>query len=323
MLGGLTDPIMGANNIYITNGNGAAINANVQLLQTGDWIMIGHPINGEMFRVLKNKSPEIVLGSVIDPTISASLSINSLKYATYVVQVFSFGINDHAGYRLQFRSANTFVTLQGGDYGCLSTSSTASDIQIELMNLNTIDEIVVTRNQTVSTISFLITFTGDLLRGHVPEIVILDIGSNGCNSGSLTSPSVETIRRSVLPVYRLETTLPLAYDCEANELKDALQSLNKVARVDVTRSIEYNGFSWLITFNGFTPETTDLIPPLYINKMNVKAYIGGDAVASNFNTASTSFNLVNATATTVNFAGAATTAAVAVATMTTTIFFSL
>jgi len=87
------------------------------------------------------------------------------------------------------------------------------------------------------------------------------------------TPSVATIRQAVIPVYRLETTTALSYNCLANEMKDALEALNMVSRVEVEKSVDHNGNAWMVTFMGFTPGSTDGIPPLYINGVNIAAAI--------------------------------------------------
>jgi hypothetical protein len=181
---------MGSSALSIATADGGW-NPNVPLLSVGDWIMVGHPTNGEVFRVKANNAPLIFLGSVADPTVDASLSAVGLKHATYEVQTLmlndthqpSGAILPSMGFRLQFRNAITYVTRAGGDYGCLNIGATADEVREELMNLLTIDEVVVTKsNTTLSGVVFTVTFTGDMLRGNVPDINIIDIGMNGCNN---------------------------------------------------------------------------------------------------------------------------------------------
>lgn len=108
-----------------------------------------------------------------------------------------------------------------------------------------------------------------------------DFASNGCqssaNSASISHSNFNYDRTSVVPVYRLHKTSPLAIDCAAKEMKDALESLPTVARVDVTRSVLHNGFTWLLTFRGFSAGASTDFPPLYLNSVNVSAAINGTA----------------------------------------------
>jgi hypothetical protein len=149
------------------------------------------------------------------------------------------------------------------------------------MNLLNIYEVFVSKTVASTTVTFTVTFTGSMVRGNVPLLEILDLGANGCNVNLLNvvtnsiPPSTISTRHSVMPVYRLETTPPLSYAASANEIKDALEGLNLVARVDVVRTEVFNSFSWMVTFKGFSDDTSVNIPPLYMNAINVKAAILG------------------------------------------------
>jgi len=275
-VGGAYDPNLGGNSVTILTGSGG-FNPLSSELDVGDWVMVGHPLLGEQFRVQQNDgSGTLTLGTVADPAVDASLSISSLHFATYEVQTITLdGVS--AGFRLQFRGANTFVSREGGDYGCLNSGLSADAVKTELQLLISIDQVEVSRSEVASTVTYTVTFVGDLVRGDVDPIVVLDVGSNGCDAGSTTSIDVDTIRHSVLPVYRLETTEPLAFDCSALEMSDAIEALGMVARADVSRVVEYNGYSWMVTFRGFSDDSTDGIAPLFINSVNIAAAIDGRA----------------------------------------------
>jgi len=285
-VGGSTDPILGSDTITIANYDGT-VNANVAQLSYGDWIMIGHPVLGEVFRVsnLNPATKVIQLGTVSDPSVQASLSFTALQHSTHNVQKVTFTgtnlLSGDVGFRLRFKNAITFVTQAGGDYGCMRLSSTPQAIQSELQRLLTIDEVVVSNTTSSTSITFTITFTGSLVRGTNEVIQVIDVGSNGCTSIpqgiNVTQTTAAHYRHSFVPVYRLETTKPLAYNCEPKEVKDALESLNMINRVDVEKSVEFNGYSWMITFRGLAPETSYNIPQLYMNSVNIKAAISGNA----------------------------------------------
>lgn len=118
-------------------------------------------------------------------------------------------------------------------------------------------------------------------RGDVPAMVLQDFGSNGCQSSptkqTITNTGFVTVRSSIVPVYRMQTTAPLAINCAASQMKDALETLSLVARVDVTTAVENNGYSWMVTFKGYSNATSAGIPPLYVNNVNAIAAISGNA----------------------------------------------
>lgn len=237
IVGGAPRPVMGSNYLTIQNAD-SSLNTNVGLLNTGDFLMVGHPVDGEMFRVFSNVGSTLTLASNADVTATASLSIKALQHATYEVQSVSFtspqtAVSAQAGFRLRFRGATTFVTQVGGDKGCLNLMSTAGEVRAELMNLFSVDDILVSMPSNTSTVNtFIVTFTGSLLRGAVGALIeVVDLGSNGCNSRSGVSYTGTTVvTQSVVPVYRTETTVPLPYDASAADVKDALEGLNRVAR---------------------------------------------------------------------------------------------
>jgi hypothetical protein len=239
IVGGALNPVMGAISLTIQNAD-RSLNTNVGELNTGDYLMIGHPIDGEVFRVFSNANSLVTLASVDDVTAYASLSIKSLQHATYEVQLLTFTSvpfltvqKEQVGFRLRFRGATTFVTQVGGGNGCLNLMSSASEVRAELLNLFSVDDILVSQPSNSSTdSSFRVTFTGSLLRGAVGSLLeVVDFGNNGCNSRSGVSYTGTTVvRQSVIPVYRTETTVNLPYDASAVDVKDALEGLNRVAR---------------------------------------------------------------------------------------------
>ena len=128
-----------------------------------------------------------------------------------------------------------------------------------------------------------VTFTGSLVRGDVGQLEIIDKGINGCNAGGDFANTVESrvdVRDARLPVYRLETTPMLPYNVGAQEMKDALEGLNRVARVDVSKSVENNGFSWMVTFRGFDDRSSSDMPVMLVNSVGVSAAVDGKTTAT-------------------------------------------
>lgn len=249
--------------------------------------MVGHPLSGEVFRVQKAGTSTVSLALASSAnwlTTPSSLTYTSLQHATYEVQalVFTYAttpLTSPIGYRLRFRSYTTYSTLAGGDYGCLTTASTASDVRTELLKLLSIDEVLVSKSQANSTgVTYLVTFTGSLVRGDVPPIDIIDTGANGCTVGSppnnvgtqTISGSTHGAVSSYVPVYRLETTAALAYNAPAAHIKDALEALDLVRRRRSTMDLDKTGqflhhpcyshsFTHLYSFS--SPQVTLFLPP--------------------------------------------------------------
>jgi hypothetical protein len=116
-----------------------------------------------------------------------------------------------------------------------------------------------------------VTFTGAKLRGDVSDLIVIDNGYNGCNAFTPETFAVATLRESVVPVYKLQTTEPLAFDAAPEEIKDALESLSLVTDVAVSRKGEYNGFSWMVvTFNSMKDENYAM---LLVNGLELSAAI--------------------------------------------------
>lgn len=171
VVGGIQNPALGQSVITVVHADGS-LNPNVQQLSYGDWLMVGHPATGEVFRIQGVSSQHITLGSHSDASVTAALSIASLQHATYTVQSVTFSTAAPAfiaadlttGFRISFRGATTYVTQAGGDYGCLPLSSSAWSVQAELMRLASIDEVVVSKSSTAHSVTYSITFTGSLVR---------------------------------------------------------------------------------------------------------------------------------------------------------------
>ena len=296
VVGGAPSPIMGSSilNVQLEDGS---LNVNVGYLVRGDRIMVGHPFEGEVFRVYSNYNSMLTLASSDDVTAIASLSIASLRHATYEIQLITFNtsyssqhttVSQNTGFRLRFRGATTFLTKEGGSTGCLSIKSSAATIRAELVSLISIDDVLVqisTPSNSSNQVNLQLTFVGDLVRGSQPSIEVIDLGSNGCNNfkNSTVLTTISKIRTSVVPVYTLETTPDLPYDASASDVKDALEGLNLVARADVTRIVQDNGYKWMVTFRGYTAETSDLMPALLVNSVSLQAAIEGSVTVTSVN----------------------------------------
>ena len=153
--------------------------------------------------------------------------------------------------------------------------------QQELLTLLSVDDLQVSRSVSNSTgVTYLVTFTGALVRGDVPNIEMIDLGTNGCNTGApagvfgavTISGSTHGAQTSFVPVYRQQTTAPLPVTAPAAWVKDALESLSLVARVDVDRQVAGNGYQWLVTFRG---DPQEKFYPLNVNGANVQAAVDG------------------------------------------------
>jgi hypothetical protein len=241
-------------------------------LQEGDFIRLGHPLEGETFRVgvdLGFDSSTLPLGTMDDPTKASSVSLISLQASTYEVQTINFTTSDpsypltsgnvsSSGYRLKFSTHTTGTTKAGGASGCLLWDGSAYAMRDELKTLTQIDDVWVTRSTAYQTVSYQITFVGDNVRGNVPSLQVIDIGTNGCNDAedesasyvysSYIVPKIAVSHRSVMPVYKALTTVDLPFNAQAEDVKDALNALSVVGDIHVERSVVDHGFSWIITF---------------------------------------------------------------------------
>ena len=283
-VGGAASPTMGSAQLTIQN-NDLSVNGNTAMLSVGDWVMVGHPTAGEVFRVKTAGTTTIQLATVDDLTAPASLTYTSLQHATYEVQALTITYataiapTTPVGFRVKFRGYTTHASRTGGDFGCLSTASTGAEARDELRRLLSIDDVLVTRatttTTTTTTVTYQVTFTGALVRGDVPSLQVLDVGTNGCTPVAPTGApgsDVSTVQTSYVPVYRLQTTRPLAYSASASAVKDALEGLSLVTRAEVSRDVVANGLAWTVTFRG---DSTTPIYPLQVNGARIVAAVDG------------------------------------------------
>ncbi|KAL7444023.1 hypothetical protein ACHAXM_009254 [Skeletonema potamos] len=249
-------------------------------LRRGDMIRVGHPTLGETFRVSTDLTRAftdkvIPLSSEDDSNFPASLSFKSLQHSTYEVQSFFIRSSDEfvtltpstnlvSGFRIRFKSETTQTTTEGGANGCIRWDGDALQVKAELETLEGIDSVDVTREDLPAIaggvgagVKYYVTFTGDNVRGNVPPLKIIDVGTNGCLDshsiggvfGEDTAPvAVEQIEISYVPVYEVQTTIDIPYDATAADMKAAIESLSMAGSVDVSREINRHGFSWDVTF---------------------------------------------------------------------------
>ena len=117
-------------------------------LNRGDFVRVGHPYQGEVYRVSSNNarlfnSQNLPLASVRDPSIDASLSYLALNHATFEVQdiiiksplssVALTPSGEHvSGFRLKYKSQVTSETTAGGAPGCLRWDGSGMELEKEL-----------------------------------------------------------------------------------------------------------------------------------------------------------------------------------------------
>lgn len=246
----------------------------------GDLIRVGHPEAGETFRISTEfervfDSQHVPLGAVEDSSLEGFLSASSLVHATYEVQKITLRAFESSiyltpssvlpsGFRLRFGGETTYITSSGGSEGCLLWDAEDYDLKAELEHLYAIDSVDVTKELIAfeegvggAGVVFYVTFTGLNVRGDVPLIELIDVGSNGClnadDSGGkfsrhieMKSVSEESV--SFLPIFKVQTTPSIPYDATASQMKAAIESLSLVCTVDVSRNKLLNGFSWDVSF---------------------------------------------------------------------------
>ena len=274
-------------------------------LSRGDFIRVGHPTSGENFRVSTDfarafTDKVIPLSSVDDPGVAASLSSISLQHSTYEVQSFFIRSTDEyvtltpstslvSGFRVRFKSETTETTTEGGARGCLKWDGDALLLKAELETLEGIDSVAVTRENLPSIaggmgagVKYYVTFTGENVRGNVPPLEIVDIGTNGCLdsysiggvfSEDVAPVAVEQVETSFVPLYELQTTTDIPYDATAFDMKAAIESLSIACSVDVTREINRHGFSWDVTFVDTPSSPFSPLLVISANEQNLSASI--------------------------------------------------
>jgi len=274
-------------------------------LRRGDLIRVGHPTSGETFRVSTDSTRAftdkvIPLSSEDDSNSPASLSSKSLQHSTYEVQSFFIRSNDElvtltpstnfvSGFRIRFKSETTQTTTEGGAKGCLRWDGDALQLKAELETLEGIDSVQVTREDLPAIaggigagVKYFVTFTGDNVRGNVPPLKIIDIGTNGCLdsysiggvfSEDIAPVAVEQVEISYVPMYKVQTTTDIPYDATAADMKAAIESLSMACSVDVSREINRHGFSWDVTFVDASSSPFSPLLVMSANEQNLSASI--------------------------------------------------
>ena len=303
-LGAAMSPTVG--DIYLSTVNVLGFSQDARnKLRRGDLIRVGHPEFGETFRVSTDEAREfddrvIPLGRVEDSSAPASLSHKSLQHSSYEVQSFAIRSNFdsvvltpsntlNSGYRIRFKSETTHGTEAAGSNGCLKWDGSAAALKEELESLAGIDSVDVTRQPLSaipggvgSGVKYLITFTGDNVRGNVPPLQIVDVGINGCLDAtdlggtfknSLAAISVEQVEIPYIPLYEVQTTVDIPYDASAEDVRTAIESLSQACTVTVSRVSKLNGYLWDVTFLESKESTQSPLLVISVNGENMMALV--------------------------------------------------
>ena len=278
-LGAVKSPSVGDISLSTVDAFGSSKDVRSRI-RRGDLIRVGHPEKGETFLVSADPGRGftdrvIPLSSNDDANAPASLSSKSLEHATFEVQSFHIrssldtvpltpGNTLSSGYRIRFKSETTQSTNAGGAAGCLQWDGDANEVKIELETLIGIDAVGVTREilpylagGVGAGVKYHVTFTGLNVRGNVPPLQILDVGSNGCLdahslggnfSEDIAPITVEQIETPYVPFYKIQTTTDIPYDASSADMKAALEALSQACMVDVSRKVNRHGYDWDITF---------------------------------------------------------------------------
>ena len=274
-------------------------------LRRGDLIRVGHPNFGETFRVSTDSTRAftdkvIPLSSADDSNSPASLSSQSLRHSTYEVQSFFIRSNDEhvtltpssslvSGFRIRFKSETSQTATDGGAKGCLRWDSDALQLKAEMETLKGIDSVEVTREHLPAItggegegVKYYVTFTGDNVRGNVPPLEIVDIGTNGCLdshsiggvfSEDIAPVAVEQVEISYVPMYEVQTTTDIPYDASAADMKAAIESLSMACSVDVFREVNRHGYSWDVTFIDASSSPFSPLLAMSANEQNLSANV--------------------------------------------------
>jgi len=274
-------------------------------LQRGDLIRVGHPESGETFRVSTDTGRAftdqvIPLSSTDDANVPASLSSKSLQHSTYEIQSFSIRSSDEtvaltpssvlsSGFRVRFQSEITQTTTDGGAEGCLKWDGDANDMKLELETLLGIDGVEVSRDELSSIpggvgagVNYKITFTGLNVRGNIPPLQVVDVGSNGCLDAhtlggtfgqDLAPITVQQVEIPYVPFYEIQTTNAIPFDASSADMKASLEALSQACTVDVSREINRHGYSWDVTFVHIEGSTYSPLLALSANTENLSADI--------------------------------------------------
>lgn len=133
-LGSVNGPTLGATSLKTITYLGS-LNDVRSLVMRGDLIRVGHPEQGETFRMSTDEgrvfdSQNVPLGTVEDPSSEGSLTTGSLVHGTYEVQVITIKAFENSmsltpgsvlpsGFRIRFGTETTHGATSGGADCCL------------------------------------------------------------------------------------------------------------------------------------------------------------------------------------------------------------
>jgi len=316
-LGSVVAPALGDTTISPStfDASGGSL-LDISRLARGDYIRLGHPTEGQTFRINTDEAKTfdattIPLASLADPTKAQSIAQAGLVGATREVQKFTISGNaalkvGEGGFRLKFDTEITAKTTAGGDPGCMLWDSgvlatDAAAVEAELEALSNIDDVSVSRSDTALGVTYTVTFVGSQVRGNVPLLEVLDLGANDCQAFDEAVAANGAVVQNANPAvvseeswsafYEVQTTVPIAFDAEAADVKSAIEGLTEACTVDVTRTISENGYDWSVTFTADNENvTSSLLLPMSANGVLVLAAGTGLQAGSPYLTAGTSTN---------------------------------
>lgn len=122
-----------------------SVNDLTSVLARGDYLRLGHPVDGRVFTVCKDdgtsgrdfNSTSLPLCASNDPDSVVSVLDGDIISATYEIQTFGLWLNTSAvalnvsevfGFRLMFGDETSAASETGGDPGCLSFYSSAAKV---------------------------------------------------------------------------------------------------------------------------------------------------------------------------------------------------
>ncbi|KAJ0394096.1 hypothetical protein P43SY_010109 [Pythium insidiosum] len=308
------DTVVGVAQDLLTAGPGSDQISVVQpvALACGDVVRLGSATQGPRYRVrakcdlantcncaMATATGALQLGSMADSSAAVSLSGDALAMATREIQTLRFETatgdltQGVGGFRLQFGNEISSRSLRGGngganlndDIGCLLWSSGSAsadaardvlDIEAEIEAFLAVDDVRVTR--TLSTgptvLIYTVEFIGVQVRGKLPALQIVDVGSNGCSAfagATLLAPTVTKAQLARATIYRAPTTVAIPFDAADVDVKAALQQLSSVSLVDVSRDVAKHGFSWRVTYVSFSGADRDSPPSIVANGLGLAA----------------------------------------------------
>ena len=92
------------------------------------------------------------------------------------------------------------------------------------------------------------TFTGAKVRGNLVSMAVKDLGINDCNAHAGMGATSTVAERAFSTLFKVQTTAPIAVSASAADVKSAVEALTQACTVDVTRAVDGNGHSWMVTF---------------------------------------------------------------------------